>query len=53
MVNLIMGEMFAAQDAPHAAMARQKSGVSTFTKSGGAETAHLSRGAHVALVNHS
>jgi hypothetical protein len=53
MVNLIMGEMFAAQDAPQAAMARRKSGARMFTKSGGAETAQLSRGALFACIQYS
>jgi hypothetical protein len=42
MVNLILREMFAPEDAPQAAMWRRKSGVHAFTKARGAKTVRLS-----------
>jgi hypothetical protein len=53
MVNLIMGESFAVEDAPQAAMRRRKSGARMFTKLRGAETGQLSPGAIFASFEHS
>jgi hypothetical protein len=53
MLNLISREMFAAEDAPQTATARQKSGARTFTNRDSSKTARLSRGALFASAQNS